>query len=201
VLLQRRFLEGIAAGNVTLVFRRWPRARVRAGGSVRTALGVVAIEAVERASGAKLTAADARRAGYASPAELRGDLARYGEGPLWRIRVRFAGADPRIALRRRAALSPAELDLVRARLSRLDRASPRGPWTRGVLRLIAARPGVRAADLAASLGRDTLPFKVDVRKLKELGLTESLEVGYRLSPRGRAVLRGLAARTPAQPIA
>jgi hypothetical protein len=31
-------------------------------------------------------------------------------------------------------------------------------------------------------------FKADVRKLKELGLTESLEVGYRLSPRGRAVL-------------
>jgi ribosomal protein S19E (S16A) len=27
-----------------------------------------------------------------------------------------------------------------------------------------------------------------VRKLKELGLTESLEVGYRLSPRGRALL-------------
>lgn len=31
--------------------------------------------------------------------------------------------------------------------------------------------------------------KVDVSKLKELGLTESLEVGYRLSPRGRAALR------------
>ena len=34
-------------------------------------------------------------------------------------------------------------------------------------------------------------FKTDVRKLKELGLTESLEVGYRLSPRGEAVLRAL----------
>jgi hypothetical protein len=60
-----------------------------------------------------------------------------------------------------------------------------------VLELVASRPGVRAADLAASLGRETLPFKVDVRKLKELGLTESLEVGYRLSPRGRAVMRRL----------
>ena len=27
-----------------------------------------------------------------------------------------------------------------------------------------------------------------MRKLKAMGLTESLEVGYRLSPRGRAVL-------------
>jgi hypothetical protein len=42
--------------------------------------------------------------------------------------------------------------------------------------------------LAASLGRETAPFKADVRKLKELGLTESLLVGYRLSPHGRAYL-------------
>jgi hypothetical protein len=43
------------------------------------------------------------------------------------------------------------------------------------------------------VGREKLPFKRDVRKLKELGLTESLLVGYRLSPRGRALLAGLGA--------
>ncbi len=63
-----------------------------------------------------------------------------------------------------------------------------GPWTIATLRLIGDRPGVRAAELAAAAGRERLPFKADVRKLKELGLTESLEVGYRLSPRGRALL-------------
>jgi hypothetical protein len=47
---------------------------------------------------------------------------------------------------------------------------------------------VRAEDLAHSVGREKQPFKLDVRKLKELGLTESLEIGYRLSPRGEAVL-------------
>jgi hypothetical protein len=52
---------------------------------------------------------------------------------------------------------------------------------------------VRAADLAASVGREKHPFKVDVRKLKELGLTESLERGYRLSPRGRVLLERLGA--------
>ena len=56
-----------------------------------------------------------------------------------------------------------------------------------MLELIAAHPGVRAPDLAARLGRETLAFKIDVRKLKALGLTESLEVGYRLSPRGQAL--------------
>jgi hypothetical protein len=47
----------------------------------------------------------------------------------------------------------------------------------------------RAADLAASFGRETQPFKLDVRKLENLGLTLSLDVGYRLSPRGEASLR------------
>jgi hypothetical protein len=78
------------------------------------------------------------------------------------------------------------------RLARLDAASPRGPWTRAVVELIAVRPATRAADLAASFGRDTPSFKADVRKLKALGLTESLEVGYRLAPRGEALLRRLA---------
>ena len=48
---------------------------------------------------------------------------------------------------------------------------------------------MRAGDLADALGRERLPFKADVRKLKALGLTESLPIGYRLSPRGEAFLR------------
>ena len=59
----------------------------------------------------------------------------------------------------------------------------------GVLALIEARPAVRAADLARELGLETPRFKARVRQLKELGLTESLEIGYRLSSRGRAFLR------------
>ena len=58
--------------------------------------------------------------------------------------------------------------------------------------LIAENPGVRAEDLAASVGREKMPFKLDVRKLKEMGLTESLLTGYRLSPRGETVLKHLA---------
>jgi hypothetical protein len=57
------------------------------------------------------------------------------------------------------------------------------------LRLIQRRPAVRAGDLADELGRERLPFKTDVRKLKNLGLTISLGTGYRLSPRGEAYLR------------
>ncbi|MGI8596631.1 MAG: hypothetical protein ACR2LY_05025 [Thermoleophilaceae bacterium] len=75
------------------------------------------------------------------------------------------------------------------RLDRLDGASRHGPWTRATLAIIDRRPAVRAAELAYELGRETKSFKRDVRKLKELGLTESLGTGYRLSPRGRALIR------------
>jgi hypothetical protein len=55
---------------------------------------------------------------------------------------------------------------------------------------------VRAGDLAPTQGQEKLTFKRDVRKLKELGLTESLEVGYRLSARGRTVLTHLEEQPP-----
>ncbi len=72
------------------------------------------------------------------------------------------------------------------KLDRLDRASSHGPWTREALDLIERWPARRAPDLAAMVGRETQPFKTDIRKLKAMGLTESLQVGYRLSPRGIA---------------
>ena len=59
------------------------------------------------------------------------------------------------------------------------------------MRLIADHPHVRAPDLAASVARETAPFKNDVRKLKALGLTISFSPGYELSPRGQALLRRL----------
>jgi hypothetical protein len=112
------------------------------------------------------------------------------EGRLYRVAFRLAGPDPRVALRQRGNLAPAERAELDRRLARLDAASRHGPWTFDVLRLIRRRPATRAADLAAELGREKAPFKADVRKLKELGLTESLEVGYRLSRRGQAYLEG-----------
>jgi Mn-dependent DtxR family transcriptional regulator len=66
-----------------------------------------------------------------------------------------------------------------------------GEWAVEYLDAIAERPGVRAPDLAESFGIQTRAFKLRVRRLKELGLTESLRVGYRLSPRGRVLLREL----------
>ncbi|MCU1665191.1 MAG: hypothetical protein QOI36_2353 [Pseudonocardiales bacterium] len=182
--MRRTTLDAIAAGTVTVVFRRWDGPRVRPGGTQRTAVGVLEFTAVEPVEVSALTSEDARAAGFADLPALR--QAQEGEGQLYRVRLRLAGPDPRVELRSQATLSAEERTELAGRLDRLDRASRSGPWTAAVLELIATNPGTRAPDLAARLGRETLPFKRDVRKLKELGLTESLDVGYRLSPRGRA---------------
>jgi hypothetical protein len=177
MLLKRRILDGIADGSITLVFRRWRKPTVKAGGSLNTAIGVLAIEAIEGVR--SITTKDATRAGYPTLDALKADLA--SEGTLYRIEVHLACADPRIALRRNTRISAAELADIQAKLER----------TRPILELIARHPGRRAADLASQLKQETQVFKINVRKLKALGLTESLEVGYRLSPRGRAVLARL----------
>ncbi len=179
--------HGIADGSVTLAFRRWDRPRMRPGSTQRTVAGVVEVITVEEVEPDRLTEEDAARAGTRSLAELRRLLDRRDGARVYRMEVRLAGADPRVALRERREVPEVERREIDARLDRMDAARGR-PWTREVLRLIAERPGVRAPDLAASLGRETLPFKRDVRKLKELGLTCSLAIGYEISSRGRAYL-------------
>jgi hypothetical protein len=165
---------------------------VKAGGTLRTSIGVLAIDAVDVVDEVDITDAEAAAAGYASKAALIAELARRS-GETYRIRLRLAGPDPRVELRKRASLYGAEQEQLLGALDRLDRYSKQGPWCEAALATIARHPGRRAADLADELGWEKEWLKTSVRKLKELGLTESLETGYRLSPRGRstlAVLRG-----------
>jgi hypothetical protein len=179
----------VAGGEVTLALRRWARARVLAGRVYRTNAGRLHVTDVRAVDPADLTDADATRAGCADVAQLRAELFGDPTLPLWRITFVLAtDPDPRAALAADDGLDDAAVAAIAARLDRLDKASGHGPWTRATLGAIAERPAVRAPDLAASFGRETAPFKIDVRKLKNLGLTHSLAVGYELSPRGRAFL-------------
>jgi len=188
VLIKRAVLDGIVDGRIDLAFRRQKRPTVKTGGALRTVVGQLAIGRVDAVSERQITADDARRAGYASRAELLRELARKEEGRIYRVELRLAGPDPRAVLRERADLDDDDVAELDRRLARLDRASTHGPWTMETLRLIDAHPATLSTDIAALVGRERKPFKTDVRKLKELGLTESLEVGYRLSPRGRTYL-------------
>ncbi|MGD9985707.1 hypothetical protein [Pseudonocardia sp.] len=189
MLLRRPVLDAIAAGRVTRAYRRWDRPRVKAGARLRTAVGVLEVTAVGTVDENTLTDADARAAGVDDAAALHRELAKRPAGEVFRVDLRLAGEDPRIALRADDDIDDDARAALDARLARMDATSPSGPWTAATLTMIAENPEVRAPDLAERMGRETLPYKRDVRKLKELGLTESLPVGYCLSPRGRAYLR------------
>jgi hypothetical protein len=191
VLIRKAVLDRIVAGEIDTQFRRQKRPTVKAGRTLRTARGMLEILAVDRIELADVTEDDARRSGARDRDQVIAELTAKPEGDCYRVRLRYAGDDPRLALRADDRLSDRDLAQLTAKLDRLDRAAPGGPWTRATLRLIAERPHVRAPDLAASVGRDTAPFKNDVRKLKALGLTISHSPGYELSPRGQALLKHL----------
>ncbi len=189
MLFEVRFRDGVQDGSVTITFRRWKRVQAIAGHRYRTAVGMIEVEQVDVVDPAKITNADAKRSGYPSADAVRADLRGTDDLPVYRVRFHAVhGADPRDELAATAELAADDLAEITKRLDRLDRASSSGPWTRETLALIAERPEVRAGDLAEHVGRERAPFKLDVRKLKNLGLTLSLPVGYRISPRGRAYL-------------
>lgn len=192
MLIRRPDLDAIVAGDRDLAFRRWKRPTVRTGGTLATVVGMLAIDAVDRVEESDVTNAEALRAGFKSRESLLAELAGR-PGGLYRIRLRWSGEDPRVALRERADLCAEEMSEIRARLERYDTASRKGPWTLRTLGLILNHPQTLAATLAAKEGWETGWFKANVRKLKALGLTESLEIGYRLSPRGAAFLHRSAA--------
>ncbi|HKF16884.1 MAG TPA: hypothetical protein VKF14_06815 [Candidatus Dormibacteraeota bacterium] len=189
MLFERRLRDGIREGTITMAFRRWRRCQVVPGRRYRTGDGFVEVVRVDEVEPPSITELEAHEAGYSSRAELLGDLRGSAEWPVYRLGLRRVDeADPRQQLADSDQLTAIDVDGIERALDRLDGAT-RAPWTRAALGAIAAHPGVRAADLAATLGFEVIGFKANVRKLKALGLTISLAVGYRLSPRGRAYLR------------
>lgn len=202
MLLTRPVLERIRAGEVDLVFRRWRRPTVRSGGTLRTVVGVLDIHEVAVVEPDQIDAGQALRAGYPQVADLLADLfaerpptrrARQAhpdpDSPVYRVRVGYRGADPRVALRGEL-LDAAELVAMLEHLRAVDAGASR-PWAFQALGLVAAWPGRRAPELAELAGWPTAPWKAHVRRLKELGLTESLPVGYVLSPRGEQLMAAL----------
>ncbi|MGW6730388.1 hypothetical protein ACWF9G_31200 [Nocardia sp. NPDC055029] len=191
MILTDRIARGVADGEVSTVFRRWSAPRVRVGGTLHTSAGIVEIVRVDRIEPQEISNADAHRAGEHDAEAVKAALRGSPQNPVFRIEVRYVGPDERVALRSDADLSPQDVAEISAALTRLDKASRRGSWTGAVLAAVAEHPGRRAADLAEPLGRDKDSFKLDVRKLKNLGLTHSLETGYEISPRGAAYLRAI----------
>ena len=187
------FWAGIADGSITVAFRRWNRPTVVAGRPYRTGGGRIEVVSVEPFDADGITPGDLSRAGYDSLDELLAVLPDGDDRTLYRVEFKLSEEeDPREVLAASDRLDDEDLAEITKRLERFDQASKSGPWTATTLDLIVRHPARRAPDLAEMIGRETKPFKLDVRKLKNLGLTRSLKIGYELSPRGRAYLDAVA---------
>jgi hypothetical protein len=188
---------GLADGSITRTYRHWKRPQVKVEGRYRVGPVVLVVDALALVTVADITDAGARQSGFASAAEQIGYLRKASPhlaatDAVWQIDFHAEPPGDAPPLHDDADLTDDDVAHIRERLDRLDQSSSHGPWTRQTLAAIAEHPATVSSTLAEQLGRDRAELKVDIRKLKRLGLTISLERGYRISPRGRAVLDRLA---------
>ena len=172
-------------------FRKWKKPSVRKGTRIRTEMGVVEIIDISETQPGDMTDREAVSAGFENLDQLLDDINSTTDGQIYKIELRYHSEDPRIALRQNTDVSDKDLQAIKLKLDRLDRYGNDGAWTRSVLKLIQENPRLRAADLANMMSKEKDALKLDIRKLKNLGLTISHKVGYTLSPRGEIVLTNL----------
>jgi hypothetical protein len=196
LLFQSRFHDGLVSGEISLTFRLWPKARVKPAGRYRChPIGVLEVDAVDRIAVGDISGDEARRAGFSDRASLVRYLQGFSSGKLtddslvYRVALHYAGDGDRVPGALDADPSEDEIAGLVKRLHKLDTSGKEGAWTEKTLLLIEQNPRIAASKLARMVGRETAPFKADVVKLKKLALTQSFEVGYELSPKGRALLR------------
>lgn len=190
LLFKKPFHEGLKTGAITITYRRWQKPHVKPRGRYRChPIGVLEVDRVELVTVGVITREDAGRAGFETREALVAYLAELGPlddaTEVYRVELHHGGDGDRVELALEDDLDAAAIEVIRDKLARMDKGEA---WTQKTLAIIDKHPRVAASKLAAKLGRETLPFKTDVRKLKKLGLTQSFEVGYEISPRGRAYL-------------
>jgi hypothetical protein len=92
MLLKLALLEDIKARKVDVIFRRWNRPTVKAGGTLKTKLGLLSIKSITDMRAEDVTDADAKRAGFEDVPDFRKWLDTMKEGSLFqRIEVAFEG--------------------------------------------------------------------------------------------------------------
>ena len=179
--------DEIRAGGVTLTFRNWKRPHAKVGGVYRLRpTGAVKVTGLANVRLSDICSDDAVRAGFPSVEAMVAFLGLPRTAVVTRVAFVLTDDAPK-------TIPSLTIEDVLKRLEATDRRSA-APWTAHVLALIAAQPAIRAGDLAPFTGWDTPKFKANVRKLKALGLTQSLEVGYRLTDLGFQVQQRTRAR-------
>ncbi len=191
MLFKQAQLYGIKSGLVSLAFRKWKSARVRKGSLIKTSVGQIEILSITEIERGDISNEEAKSSGSKNLNELLNILDTRAQGQIFRIEVKYHSPDPRIKLRQDIDINSEEINAIKRKLDQMNRFSKYGDWTFATLKLIASNPQLKAQFLAAQLGFEKAWLKLNIRKLKALGLTESHKVGYSISPRGRIILKNL----------
>lgn len=189
MLFNQNHLKGVKNGSITLAFRKWKRPSVKEGSLIKTAIGQVKIISINPTNASEITSREAAKAGFASLEELLKLLATIPAGTIYKIKLAYHSPDPRIALRSQTTITNDEFEILKAKLDRLDTYSREGHWTRDILMAIQKHPRLKAAELAKLLSKEKDWLKINIRKLKNLGLTISHDPGYEIAPLGKAFLK------------
>ena len=175
----------IVSGELTATLRTWKRSQASIGGQYNIPpYGAIEVSDIDEKPLEAIDAETLRRACYENIEAAADRLRIPPSQSVFVVSFRYLGKDL-VKQPDTSQTDAGDLVDIAAKLRRMD---ARTSWTRETLTLIAAHPGTRAGDLAPEVNQDLATFKRNVRKLKTLGLTESLETGYRLSPRGRQLL-------------
>lgn len=187
MMFTRPYKEAIAAGRVTTSFRNWKRPQVKVGGEYNIPpFGAIRVTGITTTTLSQTSTRAVLRSGHESVGDLTKLLKCSTDDPVFQVDFTYLGAEPVKQPNRSADLTRDELTELVARLDNYDKKSP---WAWRTLDLIHQHPATRAGDLAPRVGQELPVFKRNVRKLKTLGLTLSLEVGYQLSERGSQLLK------------
>lgn len=184
MLFKEIHLSGIKSGKIALAFRKWQKASVKIGSLLHTSVGLVEIRKIETVNENDITEQEAIQAGFTDKKQLLKSFTHSSTGTIFKISVSYHSADPRIKLREQTELSEQQFTDLKKKLERLDNHSKQGHWTNKVLLTIKDNPNLHAIGIAKLTGFEKEWLKLNIRKLKNLGLTISHNVGYELSPLG-----------------
>lgn len=198
MLFKEIHLQGIKSGAITLAFRKWQKVSVKSGSLLHTSVGLLEIGRIATVNENDITDKDAVKAGFTDKSQLLRSFTRNSTGTIFKISFRYHGADPRIELREQTALSEQQFEDLKVKLDRLDRGSKQGYWTEKILLTIKDNPNLHALGIAKLTGFEKEWLKLNIRKLKNSGLTISNNIGYELSPLGNEYLNKLS-NTKEQP--
>lgn len=192
MLFKEIHLQGIRSGSINLAFRKWEKESVKKGTLLKTSIGLVEINDIEVVEEHDISDADAIQAGFTGKQQLLKSFPSNTKALIFKISVSYHSEDPRIELREQTNLTHEEFNKLKQKLERLDYFSKQGAWTISVLHTIKDNPHLPAIEISKLLGFEKEWLKLNIRKLKNLGLTISHHAGYEISPFGKLFVEKLA---------